>query len=144
MTTKRVLIIEDKPDMLDLLVMDLKAECKSLGVDIHIVTASKLSSALKCVREDQFNIISTDLQYPIGVDPKVDISAGFRFIYELRERLKRDTPIVLLTASDSEEIKKFQDLWAVTDDQFILAKKENLDHWREEMMKVLNSPKQEV
>jgi CheY-like chemotaxis protein len=141
MLLQYVLIVEDKPDMLESLVASLRAECKSKGLYVNILTAQRLSSARKIMRENPIDLISTDLQYPIGVDPKIDVSAGFRFIQELRERLKCDKPIFLLTSMQGEELKKHQEFWAVRDDQFVLVHKDYLDQWRNEMLKALISPK---
>ena len=60
MIKKRALIVDDEPDIRELLSMTLEQ------MGIQTVTAAKLSKALKLLETDHFDLCLTDMKMPDG------------------------------------------------------------------------------
>lgn len=88
MTTSEsnILIVDDEPDTLKYLGMNLKAR------DYKVITASDGTEALKAFRERPINLVMLDVTMP-GPD-------GFQVCKKIRE--ESDVPIIMLTAKATE------------------------------------------
>ena len=86
---KKILIVDDEKDIIDLLKFNLKNE----GYDT--LTARDGEQALKTAREDQPDLVILDIMLP-GKD-------GWEVLKELRKSPKtQNIPVIYLTAKDSE------------------------------------------
>jgi len=97
MKSKRILIVDDDPDLLFLAAHGVK----SLGADYHVTTASNGAMALDQVQQKKFDLILTDYMMPE--------MTGLDLVREAR-KTSPETPFILMTAHHDtsqmrEEIK---------------------------------------
>ncbi|MGD9238416.1 MAG: response regulator [Desulfobacterales bacterium] len=88
--TKRILVIDDEPDMLMLMSMIIEE-----NTDWKVETTNNPSEGLKMVMENDYSLIIADLKMP-GLD-------GMEVFEELKE-MKPDIPVIIITAYGSLEI----------------------------------------
>lgn len=89
MLKKRVLIIDDEPDIRELLSLTLEQ------MGLEIVTAAKLSKAQKLLLSEEFDLCLTDMKLPDG--------NGLDLVEEM-QALKPQLPIAMITAYGNMEI----------------------------------------
>jgi len=89
MLKKRVLIIDDEPDIRELLSLTLEQ------MGLEIVTAAKLSKAQKLLLSEEFDLCLTDMKLPDG--------NGLDLLEEMQSR-KPHLPIAMITAYGNMEI----------------------------------------
>lgn len=89
MLKKRVLIIDDEPDIRELLSLTLEQ------MGLEIVTAAKLSKAHKLLLSEEFDLCLTDMKLPDG--------NGLDLVEEMQSR-KPHLPIAMITAYGNMEI----------------------------------------
>ena len=87
---RRVLVVDDDPDLLDVFVRMLKV-CDH---DIDVVTASTGEQALSCLRREKVDLIFLDLVLP-GMDGWQVLNAGTR-----SETTDDNVPVVIISAQD--------------------------------------------
>ena len=85
----RVLVVDDDPDIVDLLTFALRREC------MESVAAHDASTALQLFAEQQPDLVVLDI--------KLDGPSGLDVLTALRHQSQ--VPVILLTAFDSEEDK---------------------------------------
>ena len=88
--TKRILVIDDEPDMLMLMSMIIEE-----NTNWQVETTNNPSEGLKMVMENDYNLVIADLKMP-GLD-------GMEVFEELKE-MKPDIPVIIITAYGSLEI----------------------------------------
>ena len=86
---QRVLVIDDELDMLMLLRMIIED-----NTDYEVETTNNPSEALKMIRENEYDLIISDLKMP-GMD-------GLELCDEVRE-IDKDLPLIMITAYGSLE-----------------------------------------
>ncbi len=90
--TKRILVADDDPDLIDLLETDLKRE----GYDVSIVTNGK--DTLQILNKEKFHLVLLDVMMPY-----ID---GYHVAYEVSLRQNSDIPkIVIMTSRDTTREK---------------------------------------
>ena len=87
---KRILVIDDEPDMLMLMGMIIEE-----NTDWEVETTNNPSEGLKMVLENGYDLVIADLKMP-GLD-------GMEVFEELKE-MKPDIPVIIITAYGSLEI----------------------------------------
>ncbi len=85
----QALIIDDEPDILDLIVLTLK----KLSVDC--VTAGTVAEAKKALEDQIFDVCLTDMKLPDG--------DGFEIVEHIQQRYPK-TPVAVITAHGSVEL----------------------------------------
>ncbi|HLF66367.1 MAG TPA: response regulator, partial [Gammaproteobacteria bacterium] len=85
MTSRRILIVDDDPDLLFLVAHGVK----HVGEDYHVSTASNAVAALEKAQSQQFDLVVTDFMMP-------DMT-GLELITELR-KFSPHTKLILMTA----------------------------------------------
>ena len=88
--TKRILVIDDEPDMLMLMSMIIEE-----NTEWQVETTNNPSEGLKMAMENDYDLIIADLKMP-GLD-------GMEAFEELKE-MKPDIPFIIITAYGSLEI----------------------------------------
>ena len=88
--TKRILVIDDEPDMLMLMSMIIEE-----NTDWEVETTNNPSEGLKMALENDYDLVIADLKMP-GLD-------GMEVFEELKE-MKPDIPVIIITAYGSLEI----------------------------------------
>ena len=87
--TKKILIIEDEPDIRKTLEYNISRE------GYHVVSASSLLEAKSQIESDSFSLILLDLMLPDG--------SGLDLCREIKsDKEKSSIPIIILTAKDDE------------------------------------------
>lgn len=81
---ERILIVDDEPDMLKLLSMILKEK-----TPYEVVTTNNPVEAVEMVRNQNFEIVITDLKMP-GLD-------GLQLLEEVKKK-DEDVPVIIITA----------------------------------------------
>lgn len=81
---ERILIVDDEPDMLKLLSMILKEK-----TPYEVVTTNNPVEAVEMVRNQNFDIVITDLKMP-GLD-------GLQLLEEVKKK-DEDVPVIIITA----------------------------------------------
>jgi len=86
--TKRILVADDDPDLIDLLETDLKRE----GYDVSIVTNGK--DTLQILNKEKFHLVLLDVMMPY-----ID---GYHVASEISSRQGSDGPkIIIMTSRDT-------------------------------------------
>ena len=88
--TKRILVIDDEPDMLMLMSMIIEE-----NTEWEVETTNNPSEGLKMALENDYDLVIADLKMP-GLD-------GMEVFEELKE-MKPDIPVIIITAYGSLEI----------------------------------------
>ncbi len=88
--TKRILVIDDEPDMLMLMSMIIEE-----NTEWEVETTNNPSEGLKMALENDYDLVIADLKMP-GLD-------GMEVFEELNE-IKPDIPVIIITAYGSLEI----------------------------------------
>ena len=88
----RVLIVDDIEDMR----LALSDALTLRGY--HCVAADHGESALRCLDSDRFHLVISDYRMPI--------MDGIQFLEALKKRSTPSPPVILLTASKSEELRR--------------------------------------
>ncbi len=86
----RILIVDDNEDMRQALIAVLTQR------GYHCVAADHGESALRCLDTDRFHLVISDYQMPV--------MDGIQFLETLKKRPTPSPPVILLTASTSEEL----------------------------------------
>ena len=86
---KRVLIVDD-----DILARELLEMSLARDEQYIIASANDLQSARKLLQQEPFDLVLLDLNLPDG--------NGFDVINYIRNVLKRETPVIILTANHQE------------------------------------------
>jgi CheY-like chemotaxis protein len=90
--SRRVLIVDDIEDMRQALIDALTLR------GYHCVAADHGESALRCLDSDRFDLVISDYRMPV--------MDGIQFLEALKKRRTLTPPVILLTASKSEELRK--------------------------------------
>jgi CheY-like chemotaxis protein len=94
---KTVLIVDDDPNQINLIKIYIK------HVNLNITTAKNGRHALSILKKKKFDIVFTDYQMP-----EMD---GETLISIIRDELKLSTPIVMISANDTQEnLSKFKNV----------------------------------
>lgn len=88
--TKRILVIDDEPDMLMLMSMIIEE-----NTEWQVETTNNPSEGLKMALENEYDLVIADLKMP-GLD-------GMEVFEELKE-MKPEIPVIIITAYGSLEI----------------------------------------
>jgi CheY-like chemotaxis protein len=88
----RVLIVDDEEDIRTALVDSLTLR------GYHCVAADHGESALRCLDSDRFHLVISDYRMPI--------MDGIQFLEALKKRPTPSPPVILLTGSKSEELRR--------------------------------------
>ena len=88
--TKRILVIDDEPDMLMLMSMIIEE-----NTEWEVETTNNPSEGLKMALENDYDLVIADLKMP-GLD-------GMEVFEELKE-MKPEIPVIIITAYGSLEI----------------------------------------
>jgi two-component system, NtrC family, C4-dicarboxylate transport response regulator DctD len=86
----RILIVDDNEDMRQALIEALTLQ------GYHCVAADHGESAIRCLDTDQFHLVISDYRMPV--------MDGIQFLETLKKRPTPSPPVILLTASKSEEL----------------------------------------
>lgn len=88
----RILIVDDNEDMRQALIEALTLQ------GYHCVAADHGESAIRCLDTDQFHLVISDYRMPV--------MDGIQFLETLKKRPTPSPPVIILTASKSEELWK--------------------------------------
>ncbi len=86
----RILIVDDNEDMRQALIAALTLR------GYHCVAADHGESAIRCLDTNRFHLVISDYQMPV--------MDGIQFLETLKKRPTPSPPVILLTASKSEEL----------------------------------------
>ncbi len=132
-TTKKVLIIEDNDLQSTAMKRSLAAACQSANIKVEIDVTAYLNRALRWATRNQYDLISTDMQYPALMGSQILIDAGMQFIFTA-ELEKVSCPIVLCTGARKQEVEIIRAHHKVAADKFTYVQKDYLDEWLRIMM----------
>lgn len=96
----KVLIIDD--DLIDRILV--QHSLKKAGMNILFSEAENCSEALRILAHESFDCIFVDYRLPTGKDCPSSIQDGLTLIQYIRELMKIESPIVILTGHGDEQV----------------------------------------
>jgi len=132
-TTKKVLIIEDNDSKSSAMRSSLAAGCQSANIKVEIDVTAYLNRALRRVTRNQYDLISTDMQYPALMGGQILIDSGMQFI---STAIHEDVtcPIVLCTSAYKQEVELIRAHHKVEAGKFTYVSKDHPNEWLRIMM----------
>lgn len=132
-TSKRVLIIEDNDSQSSAMRSSLATVCQSANIKVEIDVTAYLNRALRWATRNQYDLVSTDMQYPELMGGQILIDAGMQFIFAAI-RGNVTCPIVLCTGARKKEVEIIRVHHKVAADKFSYVSKDYPDEWLRIMM----------